>query len=1060
MSFESSLQLRAKTHLWVCPLFARNRSLAPRPPVIRVSQTLNHWGALMRLGLVASLLCLCTVSLCLADPAKAAIRKELNVPPESLSPALQQVATTYELQVLYPTQVAKDLKTHGAVGFFTPDDALKAVLSGTGLSYKYLDANTVTIVPVAAAATATAADQTQTNTQDTSKEAGKNSSHDFRVAQVDQGTAGPQAVGNSEDQNSKKKKKGEGLEEVVVTGSRLVIPETELPLGLRTYSSEDIARSGQLTLGDYLNTLPGVSNFELSTFDIGYAGVQGVQLHGLPIGTTLTLLDGQRLPTSTLGFFDLSNLPLAAIDRVEILPVGASAIYGADALAGAVNMVLRKRFDGIEVNANVNHGVGETDAGGNLAWGRTWDRGSLLMIGNYLDQGELLGSQRSFISSTHFPGDPAALATLGADTCEPGNVYSVDGSDLPGLNSPMAAIPPGITGKPAIGQFAPTAGKQNVCNPTAFRDLVPHTEREGALLSGDYLMSSSIDLYGNIVASRRTLDSRINAQIQVSPAFGPMSATNPYNPFGVPVNVSFSYPGSGTTETQTADFVRFLFGIRGQLAASWHYELTTYFSESRFYDDELTENYTNVSNALASSNPETALNPFTTGAPGSPELMSMLTQPGVNDYITHETDRIVSGQAVLRGPIWTLPGGDVQSAVGADYYEERQDNSAYTISAPAPALELSRNAYALFGEARLPLIGSNSEGVAKETLAATLAARYDHSDDYGGAATWQLGLVWHASPRLSFQGGYATSYEAPQLLQISGPQSTVVFAPGVFDPFQGNTLIEYPVTQVLGPNPNLKPETGRSSSLGINFSSEQHAGLNASLTWYDIEIHKYIAAPSTQILVSNPGLYPGAITRSPPTPQDIQLGYLGVITQINETYYNYGDVHVAGFDSDIRYTIDGGHFGDFVPALALSNVYKWTSALLPGTPPINGVNQATFIGVGWAPRWKGTISLAWNKSPVSLNVSGRYIGPYRDYQEAFPNSDELGNTLIVDFNGRYDIARIANGQRARLKTAYISVGAVNLFNKQPPFSYNSAWYDWHEYDARGRFFYLNIGAGF
>src|SRR3984885_4897688 len=118
MSFESALQSRANTHLWVCPLFARTRSLAPRPPVIRVSQILKHWGALMRLGLVASLLCLCTVSLCLADPAKAAIRKDLNVPAEELSPALQQVATTYELQVLYPTPVAKDLKTHGAVGFF------------------------------------------------------------------------------------------------------------------------------------------------------------------------------------------------------------------------------------------------------------------------------------------------------------------------------------------------------------------------------------------------------------------------------------------------------------------------------------------------------------------------------------------------------------------------------------------------------------------------------------------------------------------------------------------------------------------------------------------------------------------------------------------------------------------------------------------------------------------------------------------------------------------------------------------------------------------------------
>jgi iron complex outermembrane receptor protein len=410
MSFESSLQLRAKPQIWVCPLSAPNRSLAPRAPATWVSQTLEHWGALMRLGLIASLLCLCTVSLCLADPAKAAIRKDLNVPPEDLSPALQTVATTYELQVLYPTQVAKDLKTHGAVGSFTPDDALKAVLSGTGLSYKYLDANTVTVfATVAPTGVAASAGQDQTNTaQDNSKEAGKRSSQDFQLAQANQNVPAGSASVNKDDQNAQTESSRKAqLEEVLVTGTHIHGVEPSSPV--MTITQQDIERSGYTTVGDVMLILPenfgGGNNPQVLVAsapgldNISTSGGSAPNLRGIGSGSTLTLIDGHRLAADTVnGAADVSLIPLAAVERIDVVTDGASAVYGSDAVAGVVNIILKKQYDGALTTlvGGGTAGGGATQRQFNQLLGRTWGSGSAMMNYEYDYLTPIDSSQRDY----------------------------------------------------------------------------------------------------------------------------------------------------------------------------------------------------------------------------------------------------------------------------------------------------------------------------------------------------------------------------------------------------------------------------------------------------------------------------------------------------------------------------------------------------------------------------------------------------------------------------------------------------------------------------------------
>jgi outer membrane receptor protein involved in Fe transport len=263
----------------------------------------------------------------------------------------------------------------------------------------------------------------------------------------------------------------------------------------------------------------------------------------------------------------------------------------------------------------------------------------------------------------------------------------------------------------------------------------------------------------------------------------------------------------------------------------------------------------------------------------------------------------------------------------------------------------------------------------------------------------------------------------------------------------------------VGPNFNLKPETGNSFTLGLQYSSQALTGLHASLTWYELNITNYIGSEQIQNLLAYPNLFPGAVMRAPPTPQDQQQGFLGVITQINDVDYNFGDLHVAGFDADVRYVIDT-RAGQFTPSVAISNVYKWQSALLPGTPEIDAVSQATFLGVGWSPRWKGTAALAWKQGPLSMNVAGRYLSRYLDYQDFVANTHEIGNTWIFDFNSRYEIGQALASAQPWLAQSYVALGAVNLLNKTPPFAYTPLWYDLQEYDIRGRYLHLSVGLRF
>jgi iron complex outermembrane recepter protein len=998
---------------------------------------------------IASCACALALLMCMlwGASARAADRTyHFDIPAEALSQALRAFGQTAGEQIIFTEDLVSGITFSGLRGDFSAEVALQRLLQGTGLMAERTPAGVIMIRRVSRS--------TKADYQNTSPTTAPSPAGAVPVAQANQVQASSPATVEKES-GQPPKKKSDQLEEVIVTGSRIPTVAGNEVQPVQSYTRQDIERSGQTTVSDFLNTLPDVSVNSSEAFNLNgvFPGMTTVQLHGLPVGSTLILINGRRLESNVFGFFDLSNIPSSAVERIDILPMGASAIYGADALGGAVNIILRRDINGLEVNGQFAHAIGVSDSHMNLDWGKSWEDGSISLIGTYQDRGELLGSEREPTSRTNFP--PGAPSYFVTDSCAPGNVYSLNGQNLPGLSAPDAGIPAGISGTPTTQQFAATAGKLNECNGYLYTTLVVPTHREGVLLSANESIAERADLFADVLFTHEDLTDSGGALIGAyGGSYGGtiLGATNPYNPFGEAVGVSFKYPEVPDTQTVSEDFIRPLIGLRGSLFEDWDYEAAGYFSRDEFHSLQPNFNATLLQNALNSSDPATAWNPFVIQGAATPQLtQSLSTSLPANDYAF--VDELTGGQVMLRGSLAPLPAGPLQTAAGAEFSHE---SLAYRQSGAAP-IDLHRISYATFAEMRVPLLSSRNGSAGNERLALTLAGRYDHSSDYGGKATWQGGLLWRATESLLFRGGYGISYKAPLLQQLAGGiQYTTTGNFGFVDPFRGDEPVNSQIT--VGQNSHLQPETGNSQTIGIVYSSQALTGLKASLTYFYTRIADYIWAPAFQVLIDNPEDFPAAITRAPPSPQDVAKGWLGPITNITSSYYNFGNLDVAGVDADLRYDIDTA-FGRLTPSAAVANIYKWTGALTPQASPISYLSQATINGPGFAPRWKGTAALAWQSGPLSASVSGRYVGRYKDYQDYAVSPLELGDFWVFDVNARYEIGKGLLGQTRWLTGTYLAVGAINLFDHTPQLSYGGGIpFDPAENDIRGRFLYVQLGA--
>lgn len=969
----------------------------------------------------------------------------IEQPAQPVAETLRSIARQTGASVLFDPGAVNGRMSRAVSGRMSAAEAISRALGGSGLAVDVMKDGAIVVKPVAPTAPAGGGAPAPAAQRSVSISAASTGDADRIPVQLAQGPAVPMA-GREQPAPAAEGTQQAELQKIEVTGSRLRRIAAEGPVPVNTYGREDIEKSGQPTLERFLSSLSEVS-MAAGEGSFGATAGQGtVQLRGLPLGSTLTLINGRRVQavgSSSGNYFNLNLIPLSAVERVEVLPVGSSAVYGGDALAGVVNVILKKSVDGMALDARLGSAKGIGDGSVSLAGGGSSESGSFLLLGSYSKRSPLTMAERAFFRDADY------RRYGGTDqrtrTCAPGTVSSASGANLSGLGSSFAGIPSVPAGQTlTAADFVATAGVANLCSGQATGHgytLVHGLETLGLHASGERYLSGAWSVFGELTRTEDRLRSD-EAALTLNNVLVP--ASNRYNPFGVDVRVTGALGSENGLQTidRRTSFTRALLGVRGDLGAGWDFEATG--SSSRDSGTSrtsgVTANAAARTAALASANAETALNPFTAGRAASDEVLraiwpeSLRTSHGKRDQL--------SGFA--RGPLLALPAGPLEAIAGVETGRDSYDSSI-----PGSfAIAGERTQRAVYAELRAPLLRSSPPaGRGWDLAALTLAARRDSYSDFGSAATYQAGLEVRPARTLLLRASAATSFKPPTLLQTNVPeQSFPTEAFGLVDPARGNEPVVGGEV-VRSTNPALGPERGKAYALGAVWEPDGMLGTRFGLTGWKVRINDLIGLAFPQVLVNNEGLFPGVVTRGPASG-----GGPGPITRVLWGEVNYGAVDTSGVDLEASHAWKAMG-GTWTAAAAVTRARKYQVVLAPSVPAEDRLGRRFYDF--WSPAWKGRLSLGYGQESWSLGVTSRFVGAYKD---SGTSNRGLGNTWTHDLSASLDLVKFGLASRAMVKGATLSAGIVNVTDRQPEFVETSPFYDPTQADWRGRYASVRVSV--
>jgi iron complex outermembrane recepter protein len=873
-------------------------------------------------------------------------------------------------------------------------------------------------------------------------------------------------------------------QEMVVTGSRLKQVSAFSPAApVQVMDRKELEQSGATNVADVVSYLTVSAGSGFQGAGSQSTNSVSINLRGLGEGATLVLLNGRRLPLSGAynpkgaQFVDLSTIPLAAIERVEILRGGASAIYGSDAVAGVINIITRKHFDGarVELDGQTTTRFDQRDGTASVALGAESKRARVFIAGSYFNRSELIGSQRDwtkdgYISSEGMPGS----YILGTRTVV----------DPACASTPGSAIVQGTAGPICSFQYR------------NFVSLVPQASRANAFGSGEYDITKHTTAFGEILASQLRGGYISSPAFPIPPPFLTVPANHVDNPFGQPLlaiirPVGASYGGS-RAETDD-DTLRGLVGLKGDLEGvaagtpfeSWTWELSASAADDRntfILPDTLRGAVQNALNSCSDpANLANCYNPFGsalngTGTPNSTALINSLY--GAQTSITDSQMQTVD--AGMTGTLFDLPGGEVGLAFGSELRHESRatrldhdaNQNAYSFLLGNTDAFAQREVYAGYGELGWPLF----HGLMLQTAAR--AEYYTDIQKTGFSPSAGLTLSPaellgrdNAAPalrRLQFRGQVTSAYRAPNLYQsfpgyVVQPTSLNV----------GQALPVYIPVQGFG-NPDLKPETALAVSGGVSWAPINELSLSGDFWDYDYKDRIELQSAQQiegefQATGANPN---GAVTVDPVS---------GQVAKVTTKYINIpGDVTTNGVDFSGNITLTNKTFGDTAPedrwhklSFGAIGTYLLTfnfplSEASPRTLP-NGktlpaapCNGSTCSAVGnrnfnnvWQamPRWRVNFPVTWSYLGHSASVITHYISSYQD--DVDPRADGSYDTIsawvTVDLQYGYTVKNWL-GRELTMR-----IGVYNVADADPPkVNGLTTSYDYTLADPRGRMLFGKI----
>lgn len=891
------------------------------------------------------------------------------------------------------------------------------------------------------------------------------------------------------------------LERVEVTGSSVRRIDAESAVPMQVITKDDIRRSGATSVVDLFRQLPVMQGQLGHTSSLGgaTAGYANVSIHGFDDVRTLVLLNGHRVTSfggqTITGFaasFDINALPLAAIERIEILTDGASAVYGSDAIAGVVNVITKRGSTDGDVTVGVSvprGGAREKRVSITKGFGSLGDDGfNALLSLSHEERSELNSTKRPFARSAQmdFTHEGRRFRnTQLSPVASPANVYGY--SDFVYSNPLLLASQPCPASHARV--IDPAYG-DDYCGYDYASDIqiYPEQKRSSAFLSLNAKPSADHTLYADLMLSRTRTTTR------TAPALGSgeIAPGTPFHdtyfaPYGITdtlgAMVRLSDLGRRANE-DTADFFDLTVGQKGRWNG-WDYGADLSHSESRVRSNIAGSVGTRaVESRIASG----LLDPFR--PPGG--------QPGFNwssiDYRgpwDGGTAKLDAASLRASRDLAELPGGPLVLGTGINAYRERfryepgafaqgqLDDPVLGTPAATPGggdiragesfaltpYSVSRTAVGAFAELVLP--------VARE-LELSGSLRHDRYSDFGNTTNLKGAFRFTPSPQWLLRGSLGTGFHAPSGPQTSAPRQSYGVTAGFYNCSTNPGLQavaaalgasclpdQSQYSQVAVGNTELEAERVSQGSLGLRF--EPNSSFSVGADWWFNRIRQQLGAVSESAAFANPQAYP---TLWAAVDDDSGGQNLARVTATS----NLGKSYTSGVDFDASGRVRGGG-GEWGSRLALTILLRQRVQTQPDGPyhsAIGNFGELDYVSFRWIARWTNAVKLGdWTHA---LTVNAR--SGYTDRAETAQPIDAAGNPVGDPETVRLNIKRFfsADWQTdwAMRSNWRLTLGVLNLFDRDPPLSLASGGlnkgqqvgFDDRYYDPRGRTFYANVSYKF
>jgi outer membrane receptor protein involved in Fe transport len=904
----------------------------------------------------------------------------------------------------------------------------------------------------------------------------------------------------------------EELKHIIVTG--YVVPRIgDGPAPVTSLDSSYAQRRGATTVQSVLQSLPQNIGSFTPAVNAGLGGVQGassVNLRGIGENNTLVLIDGQRqvpfplAQNRTSNFVDINSVPLAAVDRIEILRDGASATYGADAIAGVVNIILKDEYDGADLYTH--YGITQRGDGaeyrasltGGIA-SKLWNDESKFSIISALDYYELdpiRSSDRGFSSNP----DHSSQGYNNFGSASGNRLQTIDPNtgnfvlEYPRLN--------GIGVKPS--DFI--QGSPNLMVPfynyTPFSNLISREQRIGDFTKIKFEPTNFLRFYDSFSYQHQ----EENTQTAASPVMSSdgliIPADNPYNPYGQDIPIYYRVLDAGPRQnTINIDTTRNIVGAQlFNLPNNWFIDVSYLYAESS--QDNKGLNYPSISrlqNTLSGSVAGLAgqyYNPFRDNSVYRDATNTALINSAKAPVFDQARSSLAIWGLKMGGELFSLPTGTITLGLGLEHRDDKiiDHKDIYSQSNDVVGIFLAsangqRWVQSGYYELTVPILGDKLSFPGARLFEVVIAQRYDEYSDFGSAAKPKFSFRYKPLDDFTIRGSCSEGFRAPSIAELfSGQIRGVQLGKGLVDPKTGP--LSYPLV-ISGGNPNLKPELAYSYYLGGIWTpgskDPAHSpvgflnGLNVYVDYYNIEKRNNIASVDPQFILNHESLFPGAVVRNSG----------GAVLVINDTFQNIGRLETEGFDFGLTYTTKEFVWGRADVEFNGNYIQRYVIQNLPDQPFIVRAGR-------YMPVYRHSAQAFYSKTlfgmdTLSTGVTWNYVDSEQDQTpEPSGKVHVIGNWNTFDYQIGYSFGKAeelapetprpgyamdgkkslgekavspgrdrgSSGWRRYLADTRLVFGVNNVFDAMPPFADQIEGYDTRTTNPFGRTFYVEFEKKF